>query len=162
MTLCAPQQTRLFQRNAGLTIIELVIVFAIIAVLSGISIPVYRNYAERHKQRVAIADIHLLAAGIQRFETEYNSLPPSLNGLVDSVTNDPWGRPYQYLNMHSGDPDVAGKRRKDKNLVPINSDYDLYSKGPDGESTPPLTAAKSRDDIIRANDGAYVGIASDY
>ena len=72
------------------------------------------------------------------------------------------GHPCQYLNMHSGDPDIAGKRRKDKNLVPINSDYDLYSKGPDGASVPALTAAKSRDDIVRANDGAYVGIASGY
>jgi len=70
-----------------------VIVFAIIAVLSGISIPVHRNYTERHKQRIATADIHLLAAGIERFKTEYNSFPPNLNGLVDSVTNDPWATP---------------------------------------------------------------------
>jgi len=154
--------TRLPQRSAGLTIIELAMVLAIIGLLSGISIPVYRNYAERQKQRVAIADINLLATGIERHRTEFNSLPPNLNGLVDSVANDPWGHPYQYLNMHSGDPGVDGKRRKDKNLVPINSDYDLYSKGPDGDSKPALTANVSRDDIIRANDGAYVGIAADY
>jgi len=154
--------TRPAQRRAGLTIIELAMVLAIIGLLSGISIPVYRNYAERQRQRVAIADINLLAAGIERFRTEFKTLPPNLNGLVDSIKNDPWGHPYQYLNMHGSDPDIAGKQRKDKNLVPINSDYDLYSKGPDGESKPALTAAKSRDDIIRANDGAYVGIAADY
>jgi general secretion pathway protein G len=49
--------------------------------------------------------------------------------------------------------------RKDRFLVPINSDFDLYSMGKDGESVPPLTAQKSRDDIIRANDGAYIGPA---
>ncbi|MEE8148540.1 MAG: hypothetical protein V3T24_13110, partial [Longimicrobiales bacterium] len=49
--------------------------------------------------------------------------------------------------------------RKDKFLVPINSDFDLYSLGSDGKSTPPLGAKASKDDIIRANDGSYMGIA---
>jgi general secretion pathway protein G len=34
--------------------------------------------------------------------------------------------------------------------------------GPDGQSEPPLTAAESKDDIIRANDGGYVGPAFAY
>jgi general secretion pathway protein G len=73
---------------------------------------------------------------------------------------DPWGHPYQYLSF-SG-LKGKGEMRKDKNLVPINSDYDLYSMGPDGESQTPLTAKASRDDIIRANNGGYVGIAENY
>ena len=75
---------------------------------------------------------------------------------------DPWDNPYEYLNVQSNAPGTKGKRRKDKNLVPINSDYDLYSCGPDGVSVPPLTAMASRDDIIRANNGAFVGVAADY
>jgi general secretion pathway protein G len=55
-----------------------------------------------------------------------------------------------------------GKKRKDRNLVPLNSDYDLYSQGPDGNSVSPLTAAASQDDIIRANNGGFVGKAEDY
>jgi len=46
--------------------------------------------------------------------------------------------------------------------VPINSDFDLWSMGPDGKSVPPLTAKASRDDIVRANDGTFYGWASDY
>jgi len=46
--------------------------------------------------------------------------------------------------------------------VPINSTYDLYSMGADGRTATPLTAAISRDDIIRANDGQYVGFAENY
>jgi general secretion pathway protein G len=34
--------------------------------------------------------------------------------------------------------------------------------GPDGKTVAPLTAQDSRDDIIRANDGRYVGPAADY
>lgn len=49
--------------------------------------------------------------------------------------------------------------RKDRFLHPINSDYDLYSRGKDGESVEPLTAQKSHDDVIRANDGAFIGLA---
>jgi general secretion pathway protein G len=44
----------------------------------------------------------------------------------------------------------------------LNSDYDLYSMGEDGESVPPLTAKQSRDDIIRANNGGFIGLAADY
>lgn len=54
------------------------------------------------------------------------------------------------------------KPRKDRFLVPINSDYDLYSMGKDGESVAPLTAAKSRDDIVRAANGTYVGLAENF
>jgi general secretion pathway protein G len=46
--------------------------------------------------------------------------------------------------------------------VPINSDFDLYSMGEDGKSSPPLTAKSSRDDIVRANNGAYYGYGRDY
>jgi general secretion pathway protein G len=46
--------------------------------------------------------------------------------------------------------------------VPINSDYDLYSVGKDGVSSGPLTAGPSRDDVIRANDGGFFGLARDY
>jgi general secretion pathway protein G len=52
--------------------------------------------------------------------------------------------------------------RKDKNLVPINTQYDLYSMGADGQSVPPLTAKASRDDVVMANDGTYIGLASNY
>jgi hypothetical protein len=42
------------------------------------------------------------------------------------------------------------------------ADYDVYSKGPDGESKIPLTAKASHDDIVHANDGAFVGLAEDF
>jgi len=55
-----------------------------------------------------------------------------------------------------------GRARKDRFLVPINSDFDLYSMGRDGESVPPLAAPKSRDDVVRAANGAFVGLASKF
>jgi general secretion pathway protein G len=55
-----------------------------------------------------------------------------------------------------------GQLRKDRNLVPINTDFDLFSRGKDGQTNFPLTAQRSRDDIVRANNGGYIGLASDY
>jgi len=57
---------------------------------------------------------------------------------------------------------TAGQARKDRNLVPINSDFDLYSVGRDGQSAPALTAKVSQDDVVRANNGGFVGLARDY
>ena len=50
----------------------------------------------------------------------------------------------------------------DLSLHPINTDFDLCSVGKDGKSAAPLTAKISQDDIIRANNGGYVGLASNY
>lgn len=72
---------------------------------------------------------------------------------------DPWGSPYQYLKLLLKS---KGKVCKDHNLVPSNSDYDLYSLGKDKQSVSPLTAKASNDDIIRANNGDFVGLALGY
>jgi general secretion pathway protein G len=34
--------------------------------------------------------------------------------------------------------------------------------GKDGESVEPFTAKKSHDDVIRANDGSFVGLAVEF
>ena len=52
--------------------------------------------------------------------------------------------------------------RKDRFLIPINTSFDLYSMGKDGKSAAPLTAQASQDDVIWANDGSFVGLASQY
>jgi len=52
--------------------------------------------------------------------------------------------------------------RKDRHLHPISSDFDLYSMGKDRDSVKPLTAQKSHDDVIRASDGGYYGLAKNF
>jgi general secretion pathway protein G len=40
--------------------------------------------------------------------------------------------------------------------------YALYSNGAYGRSDPPLTSQLSHDDILRANNGRFLGLSSDY
>lgn len=143
----------------GLTVIELVIVVAIIATLTAIAIGIYGNVTERSKVAKAIADLRVMDGEIAAFEGEHGRLPTSLAEVNHGSLKDPWGNPYEYLEFSTTSP---GARRKDHFLVPLNSTYDLYSKGRDGESSPPLTASSSRDDVVRANDGGFFGLASTY
>ena len=74
---------------------------------------------------------------------------------------DPWGNLYVYHKFVIP-PGIAAQARKDRFLVPINSQYDLYSMGKDGDSRLPLSVPVSQDDIVAANDGGFVGLASRY
>ncbi|MFH1984181.1 MAG: prepilin-type N-terminal cleavage/methylation domain-containing protein [Pseudomonadota bacterium] len=56
----------------------------------------------------------------------------------------------------------VGKFRSYHGTKPINTDFDIYSMGPDGKSARPLTSKNSHDDIIRANNGGYYGRASEF
>ena len=145
---------------AGLTLIELMIVVAIIATLSAIAVPLYIGMTEGSKLAKAVSDITILDAEIGMFEFTNGRLPVDLAEMNRAGLMDPWGNPYEYLNF--ADAGKKAKQRKDHSLHPLNSTYDLYSMGKDGDSQPPLTARASRDDIIRANDGGYIGLASGY
>lgn len=145
--------------SCGFTIIELMIVLAIVGLLTMVALPAYQDYSKRVDINTAATDIGVISLNITDYKLDNGTLPASLAAIGMDGLNDPWGNPYQYVNHDTSPP---GKRRKDKNLVPINNDYDLYSMGEDGLSVAPLTAKHSRDDIVRANNGKYVGLAEDY
>jgi general secretion pathway protein G len=53
-------------------------------------------------------------------------------------------------------------RRRDRYLFPLNTDYDLFSLGPDHQTATSLGDSVGLDDVIRANNGGFFGLASDY
>ena len=146
--------------SPGFTLAELLIVIATLGILGGLAVPLYADHIEKAKVVRAIAEIRVLEKDIVSFELENKRWPDSLGQLGRGSLLDPWSNQYQYLNFE--DVSGKGKMRKDRFLVPLNSDYDLYSMGRDGKSQAPLTAKASHDDIIRADDGSYVGLASKY
>jgi general secretion pathway protein G len=151
--------------ESGFSLIELSIAVLIVGILATIAIPNYLRYLEKNKETTAISDINTIAGKLKEIMMENpDALPAGLaqinfGNILPLI--DPWGNPYQYLPLY-GRPANLNDARKDHNLHPINSDFDLYSMGPDGMSAAPLTAAASRDDIIRANDGRFIGIAAEY
>lgn len=146
----------------GFTLFELLVVIAILGTLVGIAMPVYTYQLEKARIVKAIAEIAIMGREITAYEGEEadNFLPKTLNDIGRGNLLDPWGHKYQYLNfaLIKG----TGPMRKDGFMVPLNTDYDLYSVGKDGASKPPLNAKASHDDVVRANDGAYVGLGSEY
>ena len=154
------KSTKLIRRQSkAFTMIELLIGIAILSVAAFIAIPIYTQYKVKLNNAIAVKDIVNIQVAVESYYQAKDIFPPSLTAVNMNLLLDPWGAPYVYLNL-AGVP--IGFMRKDQALVPINSDYDLYSKGPDGASLMPLTVPVSRDDIIRGNNGSFIGIAADY
>lgn len=143
----------------GFTIVELMIALAIAGIIMMFAVPAYQDYTARVNDEQAEKDLIVIQLTIDDYELTNGNLPNSLTDIGMNNMEDPWGNPYVYANHNVVPP---GHRRKDHSLVPINSDYDLYSKGEDGSSAWPLTANASKDDIIRGRDGGYIGKAEEY
>lgn len=131
-----------------------------VGVLSAIGLPSYTAYLNRARVTQASADISGIELLIARYGISSNGRPPASLAVLGYAGLDPWGNPYQYLDLTN--PHNQNDARKDHNLHPINSDFDLYSMGADGRSVRPLTARPSRDDIVRGRDGLFVGLAVDF
>ncbi len=139
---------------------ELVIVMTLIALLASVAFPAYSGYIEEARVSSAIGDMGRISLAIDRFRMQNgDALPASLDDLDLPSKKDPWDRDYVYRDLT--DPANAGLFRK-KGTAKLNADYDLLSKGPDGVSARNITNSKAHDDIIRANGGAYMGIAEGY
>jgi general secretion pathway protein G len=140
--------------------VEMAIVLAIAALALSLLVPMGVNYMERGRLSQAIAELGEMSKTIRAYDKSHGVLPDSLADVNYDGRLDPWGFPYEYFNLRTAHGN--GHARKDKVLKPLNSDFDLYSVGADGQTQPSLTNAASRDDVVRARDGAFIGTAAEF
>jgi general secretion pathway protein G len=150
------------RKHAGFNLLELVIALSLIGVMAAIAYPSYMEHVDKGRNAIAASDIAAFAQGIERFYTAFNRYPDSLAEIGLDGMLDPWGNRYRYLRINGANLKGKAALRKDKSLVPVNSDFDLYSMGKDGATLAPFTAKVSHDDIVRASNGRYIGPAADY
>jgi general secretion pathway protein G len=149
--ICGPQR--------GFTLVELMIAVAVVGILASVAISSYAGYMERVRVAQAKVDIVTISAQIEQYYTNAHNYPPSLSDL-GTVPVDPWGRPYVYVDLTALNGN--GMARRDRSLNPLNSDFDLYSVGKDGVTKKQISQRDSLDDVLRANDGRFVDLASKF
>jgi general secretion pathway protein G len=146
-------------RARGFTLVELMLAIGLVAVLVAVAMPAYSSHRAKVRVASAVQDITVMSLVIQNHRLDQGSYPASLAEVGLDGKVDPWGRRYEYYNVEDNG---LGLARKDRALNPINTDFDLYSVGPDGQTKKQVSQKDSVDDVIRGRNGAFVGVAADF
>lgn len=150
----------------GFTFIELMVTCAILAILAFMTFPAYTKIKTRVQTVRAMEEIRSIEKNISAYTVDNNaSLPPNLAAIRMDTMKDPWGNPYIYHPPFVAYPDpLDGDYTEPLHLAgdPLSRDYDLFSKGPDGRTSPDIANSVSVDNIVRTSEGGWVGPASDF
>lgn len=150
--------------NRGFTLVELIMVVALIGILATLSIPAFNNYTNKTKTARAASEIRTINTEITGYSLDKGSYPATLADINRPNYKDPWKRDYVYYNwtvvpaVPLPTAPLPQVPLKDVLSLRLNTDYDLYSLGPDGVTAEVGGVAATANDIARSNDGAYVGL----
>jgi type II secretion system protein G len=113
------RHTEVLARSA-FTLMEMLVVVAILVVLAGAAVPIYLNYLDGAKRDRVRIDTKTLETAVEAYYTKFGDYPPSLETLTQPAPDgskatleheailDPWGQPYVYspsdVNAATGRP----------------------------------------------------------
>jgi general secretion pathway protein G len=109
--------------RSGFTLMELMVVVAIIVLLAGAAVPLFMNYLEGAKRSRAEVDVQSISKAVELYRVKFGEFPASLAVLTQTQPDgslptfepekllDPWKREYQYNpqgphNSQFGRPDI--------------------------------------------------------
>ncbi|KKK85545.1 hypothetical protein LCGC14_2772230, partial [marine sediment metagenome] len=160
-----PKKLRAFEKlrvhnQAGFTLLELMATVVLVFIITIFATPWYGDFVHRARVTHAIGDIGEIQIKAQTFDLNNRRYPTNLAELGMDGLLDPWGAPYQFLSFDGIEGN--GPKRKNRDMVPVNTQFDVYSMGPDGETASPFTSTLGRDDVVMAGDGTFFGEVGDF
>lgn len=121
----------------GFTLLELLVVLAIIGLLVGIVAPAALYQLGRAKEKIAHQSIERIGSVLDMYKLDVGSYPTTDQGLQALITSPPgvarWNGPYMKGNKLPEDPWGHPFQYRNPSERP-GYDYDLYSLGPTGQS----------------------------
>ena len=99
-------------RAPGFTLIELMVVMAIIVILAGIGTAMYTNSLTRSREAVLKEDLFRMRDAIDQYYADKNRYPPSLDALVAekylrAIPVDPFTNSADTWQTVNADPDPS-------------------------------------------------------
>jgi prepilin-type N-terminal cleavage/methylation domain-containing protein len=90
------------RRDEGFSLIELLIVVAIIGIIAAIAVPQLMNAMDRGRQRRSMADMRNIATATGTFRVDTGAYAANLAALAPTYmqvapNNDGWGTAFQYV-----------------------------------------------------------------
>jgi len=119
------------KKQQGFSLIELLIVMAILGMLAAMVGPAVIDKFAGAKRQATAAQISNIEAALDSYHLDISKYPKSLEELVKTASNDPrWQGPY----LRKGLPkDPWGNDYQYRKPGRDGRDYDLYSFGADGQ-----------------------------
>lgn len=98
-------------KHAGFTLIELMIVAAIIGILAMIAYPAYRNYTVKAKRSDGYAALASASTDQERFYSQNMRFASSVDALnaLNAITSSTLGSPEGYYQITTTSTDVTGQ-----------------------------------------------------
>jgi general secretion pathway protein G len=116
-------------KHRGFTLIEILIVMAILAMLAALVGPALFSNLGKGQRATAATQMDLIGQGLDTYRLDVGRYPRELNGLIENDTGrDVWNGPY----LRGADAIPKDPWGNDYVYTPGDDDFDLLTYGADG------------------------------